>query len=127
MTDKRSPASAKIVPAAKFPIDPPHIQEPLSLLFSFPVTQFVVEASQFQSDRMSSSNDVYQTPLNSRYSSKSPHSFGSIDFADPGFGLMWFMRIGNEMKYLFSARNRFSTWRQLWLWLAESQKGIIVQ
>lgn len=30
------------------------------------------------------------------------------------------------MKYLFSPRKRFSTWRELWLWLAESQKGTIL-
>ncbi|KAJ5363561.1 Exocyst complex protein exo70 [Penicillium cataractarum] len=48
---------------------------------------------------MSASNDVYQTPLNSRYAS-------------------------TEMKYLFSPRMRFSTWRQLWIWLAESQKEL---
>ncbi|KAF2174409.1 putative adenylosuccinate lyase Ade13 [Zopfia rhizophila CBS 207.26] len=44
-------------------------------------------------------NDTYQDPLNSRYSS-------------------------NEMKYLFSPRNRFSTWRQLWIFLAESEKEL---
>jgi adenylosuccinate lyase len=26
--------------------------------------------------------------------------------------------------YLFSARNRASTWRQLWLWLAEAEKEL---
>ncbi|OCK81800.1 putative adenylosuccinate lyase Ade13 [Lepidopterella palustris CBS 459.81] len=46
-----------------------------------------------------SPNDVYQDPLNSRYAS-------------------------HEMKYLFSPRNRFSTWRQLWLWLAQSEKEL---
>ncbi|KAF2467112.1 putative adenylosuccinate lyase Ade13 [Lindgomyces ingoldianus] len=46
-----------------------------------------------------SGNDTYQDPLNSRYSS-------------------------TEMKYLFSPRNRFSTWRQLWIWLAESEKEL---
>lgn len=46
-----------------------------------------------------SANDTYQDPLNSRYSSV-------------------------EMKYLFSPRNRFSTWRQLWVWLAESEKEL---
>ncbi|KAF2201986.1 putative adenylosuccinate lyase Ade13 [Delitschia confertaspora ATCC 74209] len=46
-----------------------------------------------------SDNDIYQDPLNSRYSSK-------------------------EMKYIFSPRNRFSTWRQLWIWLAESEKEL---
>lgn len=28
------------------------------------------------------------------------------------------------MKTIFSARTRASTWRQLWLWLAESQKEL---
>jgi adenylosuccinate lyase len=46
-----------------------------------------------------SANDVYQDPLNSRYAS-------------------------TEMKYLFSPRNRFSTWRQLWTWLAEAEKEL---
>ncbi|KAF1973184.1 putative adenylosuccinate lyase Ade13 [Bimuria novae-zelandiae CBS 107.79] len=46
-----------------------------------------------------SSFDTYQDPLNSRYSS-------------------------DEMKYLFSPRNRFSTWRKLWIWLAESEKEL---
>ncbi|CAI6338291.1 unnamed protein product [Periconia digitata] len=46
-----------------------------------------------------SANDTYQDPLNSRYSSQ-------------------------EMKYLFSPRNRFSTWRNLWIWLAESEKEL---
>ncbi|KAL3474385.1 Cullin repeat-like-containing domain protein [Aspergillus californicus] len=31
---------------------------------------------------------------------------------------------GDEMKYLFSPRNRFSTWRSLWLWLAEAEKEL---
>lgn len=26
------------------------------------------------------------------------------------------------MKYIFSPRNRFSTWRQLWVYLAESER-----
>ena len=48
---------------------------------------------------MASANDVYQTPFNSRYCS-------------------------NEMKLLFSPRNRFSTWRKLWVWLAEAEKEL---
>ena len=28
------------------------------------------------------------------------------------------------MKTIFSARTRSTTWRQLWLWLAESQKEL---
>ena len=44
-------------------------------------------------------NDEYQTPLNSRYCS-------------------------DEMKQLWSPRRRFSTWRQLWLWLAEAEKEL---
>ena len=44
-------------------------------------------------------NDQYQTPLNTRYCS-------------------------DEMKGLFSPRNRFSTWRKLWLWLAEAEREL---
>ncbi|KAI0594246.1 adenylosuccinate lyase-like protein [Biscogniauxia sp. FL1348] len=43
--------------------------------------------------------DTYKTPLDSRYSSP-------------------------EMKQLFSARNRHSTWRKLWLYLAEGEKEL---
>ncbi|KAH0536238.1 adenylosuccinase ade13 [Glutinoglossum americanum] len=43
--------------------------------------------------------DSYQTPLSSRYASR-------------------------EMSHLFSARKRFSTWRQLWVWLAEAEKEL---
>lgn len=46
-----------------------------------------------------SNNDEYQTPFNSRYCSE-------------------------EMKRLWSPRRRFSTWRQLWLWLAEAEKEL---
>ena len=28
------------------------------------------------------------------------------------------------MKYVFSPRNRFSTWRQLWVYLAESEREL---
>ncbi|KAK3676849.1 adenylosuccinase ade13 [Recurvomyces mirabilis] len=28
------------------------------------------------------------------------------------------------MKYIFSPRNRFSTWRELWIWLAESEREL---
>ncbi|KAK5136694.1 adenylosuccinase ade13 [Meristemomyces frigidus] len=43
--------------------------------------------------------DTYQNPLNSRYCSP-------------------------EMKFIFSPRNRFTTWRKLWLFLAESEKAL---
>jgi adenylosuccinate lyase len=43
--------------------------------------------------------DSYQTPLNSRYSSK-------------------------EMQFNFSDRKKFSTWRKLWLLLAEAEKEL---
>ncbi|KAK2744369.1 adenylosuccinase ade13 [Myotisia sp. PD_48] len=46
-----------------------------------------------------SSFDQYQTPLASRYAS-------------------------DEMKTIFSARERASTWRKLWLWLAEAEKAL---
>ncbi|KAL3423964.1 Adenylosuccinate lyase [Phlyctema vagabunda] len=48
---------------------------------------------------MMSGNDTYQTPLASRYAS-------------------------SEMKTIFSARTRSSTWRQLWVWLAEAEKEL---
>ena len=50
---------------------------------------------------MAGIHDVYQTPLNSRYSSQA-------------------------MKSNFSDQKKFSTWRQLWVWLAraESQLGV---
>lgn len=41
-------------------------------------------------------SESYQTPLNTRYSSK-------------------------EMQFNFSDQKKFSTWRQLWLWLAEAE------
>ena len=44
-------------------------------------------------------NNIYQTPLSSRYASK-------------------------EMAELFSPATRFSTWRQLWLWLAKAEKQL---
>ncbi|KAI9772448.1 MAG: adenylosuccinase ade13 [Geoglossum simile] len=43
--------------------------------------------------------DEYQTPLASRYAS-------------------------NEMKRIFTPRERASTWRKLWLWLAEAEKEL---
>ncbi|HOO61212.1 MAG TPA: adenylosuccinate lyase [Bacillota bacterium] len=43
--------------------------------------------------------DTYESPLNSRYSSK-------------------------EMKFIFSPDNKFRTWRKLWIALAESEKEL---
>lgn len=43
--------------------------------------------------------DKYQTPLSTRYASQ-------------------------EMMTIFSARERASTWRQLWVWLAEAEKEL---
>ncbi|GMM33833.1 adenylosuccinase [Saccharomycopsis crataegensis] len=46
-----------------------------------------------------SDNDKYSTPLSSRYAS-------------------------DEMSKIFSLRNRFSTWRKLWLTLAKAEKSV---
>ena len=46
-----------------------------------------------------SSNSTYESPLNSRYASK-------------------------EMQYLFSPDKKFSTWRRLWIALAEAEKEL---
>ncbi|KAL2188748.1 Adenylosuccinate lyase [Thermothelomyces heterothallicus CBS 203.75] len=46
-----------------------------------------------------STYDKYQTPLSTRYASQ-------------------------EMMTIFSARERASTWRQLWVWLAEAEKEL---
>lgn len=46
-----------------------------------------------------SNNDIYQTPLASRYASP-------------------------EMAQLFSNKTRFRTWRQLWVWLARAEKQL---
>jgi len=43
--------------------------------------------------------DRYENPLTSRYASA-------------------------EMSALFSARSKFTTWRKLWLWLAEAEKEL---
>ena len=43
--------------------------------------------------------DTYETPFNSRYASK-------------------------EMQYLFSAQNKVTLWRKLWIILAESEQAL---
>ena len=43
--------------------------------------------------------DIYESPLNSRYSSK-------------------------EMKAIFSPDHKFKTWRQLWIYLASCEKEL---
>ena len=32
--------------------------------------------------------------------------------------------LGPEMKHIFSPRHRASTWRKMWLWLAEAEKDL---
>ena len=51
---------------------------------------------------MACSKEEYQTPLNSRYASVA-------------------------MKFNFSEKKKFKTWRQLWTWLAEAEKGLGVK
>ncbi|HSB36673.1 MAG TPA: hypothetical protein VLH41_07330, partial [Thermoanaerobaculia bacterium] len=43
--------------------------------------------------------DLWENPLGSRYASA-------------------------EMSSLFSARSKFTTWRRLWLWLAEAEREL---
>ena len=33
---------------------------------------------------------------------------------------------GKEMRFIFSDQHKFSTWRQLWIWLAQAQKVCII-
>ena len=63
------------------------------------------------------SHDTYQTPLASRYASKS-------NIHHRSFQLLTMQLAGKEMKTIFSARTRSSTWRKLWLWLAEAEKQL---
>ncbi|VDD75078.1 unnamed protein product [Mesocestoides corti] len=51
---------------------------------------------------MNSSNETFESPLNTRYASP-------------------------EMKFNFSAKRKIMLWRQLWLWLAESQQELGVK
>ncbi|TDG38675.1 hypothetical protein AWZ03_014903 [Drosophila navojoa] len=48
---------------------------------------------------MSASYEGYKSPLSTRYASK-------------------------EMQFLFSDQNKFSTWRQLWVWLAKAEHSL---
>ncbi len=81
-------------PSARANYSPPPLD---SVIDGAPDSPFPI-AQYISSDEMSSF-DTYQTPLNSRYAS-----------------------VG--MARLFSARTRYSTWRQLWVWLAEAQQSL---
>ena len=61
--------------------------------------------------------DEYQTPLASRYSSNSFYAFLIY------FNLLTWC-LGNEMKKIFSPRERATQWRRLWLWLSEAEKEV---
>ena len=60
-------------------------------------------------------HETWQSPLSGRYASRSINSNAS-SFIDT--------RLGKEMLRLFSPHTRSSTWRQLWLWLAEAEKEL---
>ena len=84
------PNWSRKVPIKKFKIcDPPFYECHQILNFN--------SISGLQS--LSMTTESYQTPLNTRYSSK-------------------------EMQFNFSDRKKFSTWRQLWTWLAEAEKEL---
>lgn len=80
-----------------------------------------------------SAHDNYQTPLASRYASSgeypaipAPHRLISdcLTWAIIEIQVL-ILAICTEMRELFSARKRGSTWRQLWLWLAEAEKEYV--
>ncbi|KAI4783632.1 Adenylosuccinate lyase [Aureobasidium sp. EXF-3400] len=58
--------------------------------------------------------------LASQYKMASDHSSPYDTFRHP----LELRYASKEMKHLFSPRMRVSTWRQLWIWLAESQKEL---
>jgi len=49
---------------------------------------------------MENKHEQYLSPLSTRYASK-------------------------EMQFLFSDQHKFSTWRQLWIWLAEAEQASV--
>ena len=69
-----------------------------------------------------STYDSWTSPLGSRYASTpmspspAPSSYRVI--------LTYKCESGQEMLTLFSARTRASTWRKLWIWLAEAEKEL---
>ena len=61
------------------------------------------------------------TPTKHRWLRAMPVSELSIK---ANFDISFNRVIGSEMKTLFSARTRSSTWRQLWVWLAEAEREL---
>ena len=69
---------------------------------NFPKTFLHFSSFHVKSNKMAVSREDYQSVLNSRYASK-------------------------EMKFNFSEQKKFSTWRQLWTWLAMSEQSLGVK
>ena len=102
------------------------------------------KVSAYKTNNMSA-NDTYQTPLASRYASMYPPQIVVVAPPCPHFTprrrypcthLLLYQSqrqlntanhvqsAGSEMKTIFSARERASTWRLLWLDLAEAEKEL---
>ena len=93
----------------------PHFKENL-YNSSIPHLKAATTLRDWQGFAKMSAFDEYQTPLVSRYTSR----LTPLPLCDTKLTVTQ----GSEMRKIFTARQRYSTWRQLWLWLAEAEKEL---